>query len=239
MEGAGGLFEVLQDLVDPRKRRGKRHSLTSILAIAACATLCGARSLVAMAQWASELSPSMLKRLGCQRRRPPCESTIRRTLAKIDGAEMDRKIGAWTAQQALVAGQGVAMDGKTVRGAKDGTNPAPHLVSAVVHGTGEVVAQTRVAAKTNEIKSVEPLFESLDIQGTVVTGDAMFTQTKIAKYLVEEKRADYLFTVKDNQPTLRQDIEDLGLEALPPPSTPQPTRATVGSRSAGSGRAMS
>jgi len=217
LNGVGGLFEVLDTLVDPRKRRGKRHSLTSILAIATCATLCGARSLVAIAQWASELTPTMLKRLGCERRNPPCESTIRRTLAKVDVAEMDRKTCAWMARQVPLSGRGVAMDGKTVRGAKDGENPAPHLVGAVVHGTGEVVAQTRVADKTNEIKSVEPLFLDLDIRGAVVTGDAMFTQVAIAKHLVEDKGADYLFTVKGNQPTLRQDIEDLGLSALSPP----------------------
>lgn len=217
LDGAGGLFEVLEDLVDPRKRRGKRHSLTSILAIATCATLCGARSLVAIAQWASELSPGMLKRLGCLRAQPPCESTIRRTMAKVDAAEMDRKVGAWMARQTPLSGRGVAMDGKTVRGAKDGDKRPPHLVSAVVHETGEVVAQIRVADKTNEIKSVEPLFQNLDLRGAIVTGDALFTQVAIAKHLVEEQGADYLFTVKDNQPTLRRDIEDLGLTALSPP----------------------
>lgn len=217
LDGAGGLFEVLRDLVDPRKCRGKRHSLTSILAIAACATLCGAKSLVAIGQWASELPRGTLQRLGCPRSRPPCESTIRRTMAKIDVAEMERKVGAWMAQQTTMSGRGVAMDGKTVRGAKDGTDRAPHLVSAVMHGTGEVVAQTRVADKTNEIKSVKPLLMDLDLRGAIVTGDAMFTQVAIAKYLVEEKEADYLFTAKDNQPTLRRDIEDLGLEALSPP----------------------
>lgn len=217
LDGAGGLFEVLGSLLDPRKPRGKRHSLTAILAIAACATLCGARSLVAMGQWAAELSPGILKRLGCKRARPPCESTIRRTLAKVDVAEMDKKVGAWMIQQTPLLGRGVAMDGKTLRGAKNGDNRPPHLVSAVVHETGEVVAQTRVADKTNEIKSVEPLFQDIDIRGAVVTGDAMFTQVAIAKHLVEEKGADYLFTVKDNQPTLRKDIEDLGLTALSPP----------------------
>jgi predicted transposase YbfD/YdcC len=58
----------------------------------------------------------------------------------------------------------------------------------------------------------------LDIAGATVSGDAMFTQKEIAKYIVEEKNADYHFTVKDNQPTLRADIESLQMEAFPPGS---------------------
>jgi len=116
----------------------------------------------------------------------------------------------------VLHGKGLAIDGKTVRGSQDGDQPAVHLVGAVVHGEGLVVAQTRVPDKTNEITSVEPLLQTLDIEGAVVTGDAIFAQKLIASYLVEQKRADYLFTVKDNQPTLRSDIETLGLEAFPP-----------------------
>ncbi len=89
-------------------------------------------------------------------------------------------------------------------------------MGAVLHRDGVVVAQQRVSDKTNEITSVAPLFAALAIDGAVVTGDAMFTQTAIATHLVEAKQADYVFTVKDNQPTLRQDIVDLQLGAFPP-----------------------
>lgn len=84
------------------------------------------------------------------------------------------------------------------------------------------MAQHRVDAKTNEITSPTPLLAPLDITGAVVTADAMFTQTAIATHLVADKHADYLFTVKDNQPTLRQDIEDLHLEGAFPPSAHHP-----------------
>ena len=70
--------------------------------------------------------------------------------------------------------------------------------------------------KTNEITRVEPLFAGLDIAGTVVTGDALLTQRAIARHLVEDKKADYCFTVKDNQETLRGDIETLRMEAFLP-----------------------
>ncbi|MGH7166024.1 MAG: ISAs1 family transposase [Nitrospiraceae bacterium] len=214
--GEGGLIEVLRQIPDPRKRRGIRHSSESVLALATCAKLCGARSLEAMAQWAEDLPAETLKQLGCRRGRAPSEPTFRRLLGRIDPAELDRRLGEWTARQTELQGKGLAIDGKTVRGSKDGEQPAVHLVGAVVHGEGLVVAQTRVSDKTNEITSVEPLLKNLDIKGAVVTGDAIFTQKQIASYLVEQKKADYLFAVKDNQPTLKSDIEQLGLEAFPP-----------------------
>ena len=78
-----------------------------------------------------------------------------------------------------------------------------------MHGSAVVVAQAAVDVKTNEITQVAPLLEGLDISGTVVTGDALLTQREIARHLVEDKQADYVFPVKDNQPTLRKDIADL------------------------------
>lgn len=216
LEGRGGLIEVLSGLQDPRRRRGIRHRMISIMAIAVCATLAGATSLVAIAHWGHDQSPRTLRRLRCLTGCAPSEPTIRRVLGKIDVAALDHRVGAWLAQQTSVAGQGLAIDGKTLRGSADGATKAVHLVSAVLHGDGAVVAQHRVPDKTNEITSVAPLFADLNIQGAVVTGDAMFTQTGIARHLVAEKKADYLFTVKDNQPTLRHDIEDLQLGAFPP-----------------------
>ena len=81
-----------------------------------------------------------------------------------------------------------------------------------------MVAQHRVDDKTNEIPSVAPLFEGRDIAQSVITGDAMFAQHKIARCLVEEKDADYFFMLKDNQPTLRSEIESLPREAFSPSS---------------------
>jgi len=215
LEGQGGLIEVLRGLTDPRKPRGIRHSVVSIMAIAVCATRTGAQSLVAIAHWAQDQSPRTLRRLWC-RGRVPSEPTIRRVLMKLDVQALDARVGAWLAQQTTLAGQGLALDGKTLRGSAAGATKAVHLVSAVLHHDGLVVAQQRVPDKTNEITSVTPVFADRDITGAIVTGDAMFTQKDIATHLVQDKHADYLFTVKDNQPTLRQDIVDLQLDATPP-----------------------
>jgi len=210
LEGQGGLFEILEAFPDPRKRRGVRHKIQSILATAICAVLAGARSFVGMAEWGAEQPPDTLKRLGSKRGKPPSERTYRRILGSIDVEELDRRTGSWMAEQRrLQAGAGLALDGKTVRGSRDGDQGALHLLSAIVHGSGTVVAQVAVESKTNEITRVEPLLEGLDIQGTVVTADALLTQRDIARHIVEDKQADYVFTVKDNQPALRKDISDL------------------------------
>ena len=112
-------------------------------------------------------------------------------------AEVDRRTGEWVArQQKIQAGSGLALDGKTVRGSRDGDKKAIHLLSAVVHGSGVVVSQVAVDSKTNEITQVEPLLKDLDIKGITVTADALLTQRDIARYLVKEKEAEYVFTVK-------------------------------------------
>jgi hypothetical protein len=217
LHGHGGLFDVLCGVPEPRKARGLRHKIQSVLAAAVCATLAGARSMTAIAEWAAEQSRETLMRLGSTRGRPPSERTFRRVLHLVDVGELDRRTGQWMAQQQqLLAGQGLALDGKTVRGSRNADGKALHLLSAITHGEGTVVAQVAVDAKTNEITQVEPLLKDLAIKGAVVTADALLTQTAIARHVVQDKGADYVFTVKDNQPTLRQDIATLQLDAFPP-----------------------
>jgi hypothetical protein len=216
IEGKDGLIDLLKTVVDPRKRRGVRHPLICILSIATCACLAGARSFEAIAQWARELSRDGLKRLGCKRFRPPSEKCFRLTLQRLDPAAFDGIIGSWLLRHNILADQGIALDGKTLRGAHDGDKTAPHLLSAVLHREGIIVAQVEVGDKTNEIPCIKPLLKDLDITGAVVTADAMHTQKETARFLVEDKKADYVFTVKDNQATLREDIADLKLDSFPP-----------------------
>jgi len=219
LEGEGGLFPILGTIPDPRKARGIRHGVQSILAIAVCAVLAGARSFIAIAEWSDDQSQEILEKLGLQRALPPCESTIRRVLQSVDAEDLDRRTGAWMAQQVPLRESALSLDGKTLCGSSNGEQGAVHLLSAIVHGYGTVVAQVEVGEKTNEIPCVKPLLADLDIRGTVVTADALHTQRETARYLVEDKGADYVFTVKDNQPTLRQDIEILHLDADPPQHT--------------------
>lgn len=216
LEGKEGLFALLGSITDPRARRGVRHPIQSVLAVAVCATLAGAKSFGAIYEWAADQSKLLLLRLRCWRGRAPSERTLRRVLLSVDAQQIDTHLGQWFAGFQELASGALALDGKTLRGSREGSQAGVHLLAAVVHGSGQVVAQTRVDGKTNEITRVAPLLSDLDIGGSVVTGDALLTQREIARHLVEDKGADYVFTVKDNQPTLRADIETLGLEGFPP-----------------------
>jgi len=206
-----GLKEKIHQIIDPRKRRGIRHPLVTILSLSVAAVICGARSYIAIAEWAFSLSRETLLRFGCTRK-PPSEPTIRRMLQMIDVEAFDGAIGSWLIGM-LPSPEAIALDGKTLRGSGD---RKVHLLAAVVHKEGVVIGQTDVDTKTNEITRVAPLLAGMDIEGAVVTGDALLTQREIARHLVEDKKAHYCFTVKDNQETLRGDIEALRMEAFPP-----------------------
>jgi len=220
-----GLAEFLSAVPDHRRAQGRRHSLTSILALACAATAAGAKSLVAIAEWAADAPAAVLAGLGV--RQDPCggalvapsETTIRRALAGADAGALDEQLAAWLLAQAdrglpddAVA---VAVDGKTVRGAIQPDGRAVHLLAAMTSG-GAVIAQREVGHKTNEITQVKPLLDPVGLVGAVVTLDALHCQRETARYLVEEKNADYLFTaVKDNQPTLFDALDALPWAGVP------------------------
>jgi len=221
LEGEGGLIDLLKTMVDPRKPRGVRHPVVTIVGIAVCAALSGARSFCAMGEWAQGLPRAALARRGSKRRTPPSEPTIRRVLQGLDANRLDAQIGPGVGRQQLRPGVAVAVDGKSLRRSHDAGQRAPHLLSAILHQEAVVVAQMEVEEKSNEIPKLPALLAPLPLEGPVVTADALHTQKETARYLVEEKQADYLFIAKDNQPTLRQDIADLHLESIPP-SAPHP-----------------
>ena len=223
---ADELLRVLMSLPDRRHLRGRRHDQTSILAVAICAVLCGARSYVAIAEWAARCSQNLLKRLGCRRsalsRRyvPPSEPTIRRVLQGIDAEQVDRALASWLRGLCGGHSDAVAMDGKTLRGAHRAGGGQVHLLGAVLHGSGVTLGQCAVDEKSNEIPAAPTLLAPMELTGMTVTADALHTQRELARLLVEEKGADYCFTVKDNQPTLKQDIATLFELVSIPPSAP-------------------
>jgi hypothetical protein len=108
----------------------------------------------------------------------------------------------------------VAIDGKTVRGAKNGPKGAPRLVVATTHDSGLVVGQVQVGAKTNETPAARDLLALFDLEGVVVTLDAMHTQTETA-WLITALGGDYVLTVKGNQPGLRDDLAALPWRDVP------------------------
>ena len=130
------LWDALAGVPDPRHRRGVRHHFTGILVIAVCAVLAGARSFAAIAEWAADTATAPLRELGIG---VPDASTIRRALARVDGDVFDALIGAWVTAQA--APKVIAIDGKEVRGAKNGQGTRVRLMAALDHDTGTVLGQ--------------------------------------------------------------------------------------------------
>lgn len=219
------LVEILKRIVDPRGSRGRRFSSFSMLSICILATLSGAMSLRAIAQWASQLSVFELKRLGIRRSKAPSESAIRRFLARVDPDEVDRLIGTWMMKQSKSA-EAIAIDGKILRGTRKPGGKQDHLLSAVLQEAGLTVSQVKVAEGSSEIAAVKPLLDRIQVQGRVVTLDALHTQKDTARYISEEKKADYLMTVKANQAGLMDQIETAGMLSFSPSvlSRPRTTR---------------
>ena len=224
LEGRGGLIEVLRSIADPRCREGIRYPYASVLALAVMGALSGMRSYEALAEWAKDLPKDLLRRMKCWCHKAPSEPTFRRILQSANAAEIDARVGAWLAKQSI--GGAIALDGKTLRGSRDGAKPACHLLSAITHTDGVVVGQQKVDEKSNEITGAVPLLEGLDIEGETVTADAMHTQRSFASYVVEEKKADYVLIAKENQPNLLADIEAVDWKSIPPsgPNVGQGTR---------------
>ncbi len=216
-----GLYERLRRLPDCRKRRGIRHPFATVLTISMGAILSGARSYIAIEEWASKLTQNHLKRLRARRdpetRRyeAPSEPTIRRVLQKADAEAVDRTLGQWLLSTTDGKG-GVAVDGKTLKGARRPDGSQVHLLSAFLHQQGVTVAQREVGEKTNEIPEMIPLLAPLDLRDRVVTADSLHTQRETARYIVQEKGADYIFLVKENQKTLHEDIKILPEEDFSP-----------------------
>lgn len=217
------LVHLLGRIPDPRRRRGVRHPVGALIAVAVCAVVAGARGFTAIGEWARDAGGGALARLGLERGGVD-ESTLRRLFARLDADLHDAVLGAWAATRtALVAGRRViAIDGKTVRGARGGGSGTPHLVAALAHGSGAVLGRIAVSEKSNEIPAARELLQNLDLDGVVVTMDALHTQHDTAAVLTSAGR-DYVLTVKANQKSLYAH-----LEALPWVSVPATTRTDRG-----------
>jgi hypothetical protein len=174
--------------------RGIRHHKLAILSIAICATICGAKSFDAIAQWGKACTQKMLKRLGCRRNKrtglyeAPSEPAIRRFLQSLDGQAVDSAITGWL-EPIMGTGAAIAVDGKTLKGARMSNGRQVQLLAALLHQEAAVVAQVQVPSTTNEITMVRVLLDPVPMAGAVATLDALHTQKDTARYLVEEKKS--------------------------------------------------
>ena len=213
----GRLLAALAAVPDPRARRGVRHRLAAILSLALCAVLAGARSFTAIAEWAADADQATLDAFGVTGV-VPCESTFRRTLQHLDADALDDAAGAWVRQRTVPAPGArrmIAVDGKTLRGSGLAGGPGRHLLAALDHAHGAVLGQVDVEAKTNEIPMFATLLDHVGVAGAVVTADAMHAQRGHAEYLVTQRGAHYLLTVKGNQPGLHAQLAKLPWRQVP------------------------
>jgi predicted transposase YbfD/YdcC len=216
---APDLLAYLATVPDPRAARGRRHPLVAILGLAAAAVLAGARSIAAIAEWAADAPQPVRAALGARHHAPghrsvPAEATIRRTLSRLDTDVLAGAIGAWLADRdrhrdrdrpgPTTCRRAVAVDGKTLRGARRAADGRQAHLLACLHGPRHPggAGPTPGRRRPRGGAAFAPLLADLDLAGVVVTADALQTHPEAAEFLVTSKRAHYLFTVKANQPTL-------------------------------------
>ena len=142
MEGLGaGLLRALEQVPDPRSRHGRRHSLSAILALSVLAMACGARSLYAIAQWGRTQDSAMLKVLGFTREKTPSVSTLHKLFKRLEVDEFERALEEWFVSMLGEEQEGIAIDGKALRGIQGDEVPGVRLVSLYSHRLLLVVGQ--------------------------------------------------------------------------------------------------
>ncbi len=214
---ADSLFAHYHRMSDPRKARGKRYALTTLLVIIFLAKMCGQDTPVEIADWASNHAEGLVRHLKLKRRCMPHHNTIRRVFQNIlDEAEFERLMRD-SVQQWVKGGEQLAIDGKTLRGSRIADEErADHVLSVYDVDKQGVLAQASVCQKENEIVAAPRTLDQVAIAGKIITGDAMHAQRALSAHIIE-RGGDYLWVVKENQERLYQDIERLFAADKPKP----------------------
>ena len=185
------LIEILAEVPDFRKKRGKRYARASILALTCAAMLCGYKSYGAIAEWSQRYGGELAAALGFKNGNPPAAGALHTIFRHLDKAALETKLSEWA--EAVLAqtpppksGQAIAIDGKTLRGSAKAGALDVHLLSVLSHGLGLTLYQKEVDAKTNEITAVQQGLADIILQGRIVTVDALLTQKQIAQSICEK-----------------------------------------------------
>lgn len=225
---AGSLAAALAVVPDPRRPYGWRPghepmALVALLQLTVVALLCGARSQLAVAQWGRERledDPGLLEALGLPSGRSPCVATLHRVYKQLDVTAFEAALGAWLGRLGLAASpkrgksvlEGIAVDGKTLRGSQPHREgeadsvPGTYLVAAYAHVAGVVLGQVRTAGKGHELAAAKELLTQVSVAGRVVTADALLTQRDLSEQIVAAG-GDYLWPIDENQGALLADAE--------------------------------
>lgn len=202
------LVSIFSKIDDPRRDLTKLHQLNDILLIGIISVICGADSWNEMELYAREKEDFLRTFLELPNG-IPSHDTLNRVFSSIDSKQFELCFIEWVKTLAeLTDKEVIAIDGKTIRGAKHKGKKSPiHMVSAFACENNLVLGQVKTDEKSNEITAIPKLLEILSIENTVVTIDAMGCQKEIADKIIE-KKADYILAVKANQEQLLEHIED-------------------------------
>ena len=211
------LIEILSEIPDSRKEKGKRHPLSSILALACVAMMCGCKTYSAIAQWGRDYDQRFIKALGFTHVKTPCAATFCNVFCNIAIKIMESKLGQWATSIGADASdqegsqkesqeEAISIDGKTLKGSLKQGSSITHLLSAVSHKLGLTLAQCSVDKGTNEIGTIDEILKNLVLEGRIVSVDAMHTQRETSQTIVDGG-GDYVMPVKDNQQRLLDDVK--------------------------------
>lgn len=240
------LLQVLAEVPDFRCAQGLRHPLSAILALACAAMLCGARGCQAIAEWGRNYDPNLMRHLGFTHAKTPCPSTLHTVFRQLNWKALEETLRHWSEallgtaplgekphepQANGLALEGVAIDGKTLRGSRKQGVPESHLLSALSHRLGLTLTHEPVGDKSSEIKAVQSVLRRLILEGCVVTVDALLTQREVAA-TIRERGGHYVMIVKGNQPQLQADIAAVFAEE----PLPEEQRRAASTHEVGHGR---
>ena len=200
-------LEYFKDFPDPRQRGKVIYPFDEILLLCLLAVLAGAETFVDIARFGDK-KIELLRRFRPFRDGTPSHDHLGDIFATLDAEEFQRCFVAWVAALTGASADVIAIDGKTLRRSyqQKGAKAPIHMVSAFAARARLVLAQVKVADKSNEIVAIPKLLDLLAIEGAIVTIDAMGTQRAIAEKIVA-KKADYVLALKGNQGTLHEDVK--------------------------------
>ena len=207
-------FEILED---PRDIRGKKHDLSNILVMTVYGILCGYTDFENMADFL-EVHEDYFTNLLSLENGIPSHDTFSRVFSLIDTKNFLNIFIDWIKEIVGKNGQHLCIDGKAIKSARDAINGGntPYIVSGFLADIGISIGQVKVDDKSNEITAIPDLIKLLDIEGKIITIDAIGTQEEICNLITSKnKKGDYILKVKDNQKDLKDDIKtyfDLGVK---------------------------
>lgn len=202
------LFEIFEVLEDPRDIRGKKYKLIDILIMTIYGLLCGLTDYTNIADF-MKLKEEYFTKLLNLKNGTPSHDCLSDLYANIDSKKFMEIFIEWTKEIVKnKTGKNISIDGKAIRSARDKINNGniPYIVSAFIGSIGISIGQVKVEDKSNEITAIPDLLDLLEIEGAIITIDAIGTQEEIANKIVE-KKAHYVLKAKDNQKELRKQIK--------------------------------